>query len=178
MVPLGVALAFAYYFGSFGLTVLNFCLALAILSISMTKMFFFKPKQGHESITFQVRSNSDFVTGLLGFWPLLLFVDDHWDMWNILAVAMVLFAVGLELINNYPVKYSIDENGIIRLNGNKKEYKAVYITQVEILERKVSVHTTKYKNDLVITHENFEGPDWNTFTQRIQQLGTVWAGNN
>ena len=88
---------------------------------------------------------------------------------NIIAIACVLVYGVLESLQNYRTHFLIDENGIRNLYSNKL-IKASTITGIEFNEERITIHTTKFQNDLVIEVSSLESPDWEEVKNEISML--------
>lgn len=110
----------------------------------------------------------------LGGWVTIVFAvywfsTDLYEVWNLVAIAGVIIYGVLKSLQNLNLRYELNEEGLRNISTNKL-IATVDITAVKFDERRLTIHTTKYQNELILKSEKLLSPSWDKLTNELSSI--------
>jgi hypothetical protein len=118
---------------------------------------------------FEVSTNNWVTSWAQGAFFLYWFYDEQLTLWTVGGIASIFGFVILNTIQNFKNSISITSDGIEELNSKRKIPKSI-ITDVGFEQDRICVHTTKYRNDLVIKLRDIKEADQAKAIQSFKDL--------
>lgn len=147
---------------------MNFCLALTLLTVEV--LDFNRHRKQLNSDNLIILKSNDWLNTLpmIGF-MIYWFSDEPMNIWNIAAILGILVYGTFQSIRHFRLIYEVNENGILDYRTNK--LKAMdEIQGVDFNSVKLAVHTSKFRNDLVILSKDVQSPTWEELTEKFSVL--------
>ncbi|MEP4531642.1 MAG: hypothetical protein ABJ004_01060 [Cyclobacteriaceae bacterium] len=147
---------------------IKFMLGLTWLLYAVLKYSTFERKRSSSDV-FEIKTKNWVTSWFQGAFFLYWFYDEQLTLWVFGGMACILGFITLETFKNYRTTIAINSMGIEELNSNRKIRKST-ITEVAFDKDKICVHTTKYRNDLVIKLSDIKGKDKAKAIQSFKDL--------
>ena len=96
-------------------------------------------------------------------------LQDGINNWTITSILFIILAYISTFIVSFQGVYLIQKDALCCVNDNKKIYKETII-EIDINSNSITIHTTKFRNELIIEKSKLIHPSWLQLESKFEEL--------
>jgi len=109
-------------------------------------------------------------------YPGMFYLQYDRSIFNLGLLTAYFIILILMIFNGRKVKYRIIRNGIVD-KFNRLKIATKTISETEVYEDRLIIHTSKYKNDQIFLRNHLKSPDWEEFCRAIDKMKNAKPAN-